>query len=339
MVMTNGGARADLVVDGREAITRLRSAVIGHSRLVKAERHLRDLHAENRTADEQRCILICGDTGSGKTSLLRRFSLPFQERVTPEADILPVLQVVCPAKCTIKSLAETMLVQLGDPRPGLGTVPSLTRRVLTLLEGRGVEIVLLDEFQQLVDHRTERVAVEVSDWVKSLLNGGPCPIALVGMPGAERVLDANPQLARRCMARVGLTEFDPGSEQDRLEFRNILGRLEKVLDLPQSSGLHRADLSLRIQVATGGLLGGVAALLSNALRLAEDRRMSCLDQLVLRDAHEQSRPLGRRHWQNPFDLDQPEPVVAGPELVNGQPNRETRLRKRKSSPAFAEEGV
>ncbi len=58
-----------------------------------------------------------------------------------------------PARPTVKSFAETLLYQLGDPLWARGNTVSKSIRLRELLKRCGVRLLALDEFQHFVDAR------------------------------------------------------------------------------------------------------------------------------------------------------------------------------------------
>ena len=99
---------------------------------------------------EPDCCPIVGESGSGKTTIISYFS-----GLHPRADHkwgveVPVLIAKVPARPTVKSLAETLLYQLGDPLWSRGNTVKKSIRLRELLKRCYVRLLALDEFQHFV---------------------------------------------------------------------------------------------------------------------------------------------------------------------------------------------
>lgn len=217
-------------------------------------------------------MLLIGKTRSGKSTILKRYA----ERHPPEfggtCDRRPVVYIDVPSKCTVKSLAETLLAKLGDPYPHKGSEPTMTERVVWYLKAQQTELLILDEFQHLIDRRSQRLQYDTANWVKQLLNRMGRPILLAGLPSAADVLAADDQLEGRCAGQFPLHPFDWDDQSDRRCFRGILKKFDEQLrdrgGFVNLSDLAYPETAFRIHQATGGLIGGVARLLTAAVRIA-----------------------------------------------------------------------
>lgn len=74
-----------------------------------------------------------------------------------------------------------------------------------LLKNLGVEMLVLDEAQHLVDYRRNG-AYEAADWIKSLMNETSIAFVLIGLKRTENLLPANEQL-RHGTATVAYDRF------------------------------------------------------------------------------------------------------------------------------------
>lgn len=273
------------------------------------------------------CMLVIGPSGSGKTTTLHRYESGYPPVKEKERDRLPILLVEAPPRATPKGLAEVMLGALGDTAPSKGTLQSMTRRVEVLLRGRGVELVMLDEFQHLIDRqKRDQVAYDAADWIKGLLNKAICPIVLSGTQPALQVIEANEQLHRRCNAIIQLDALPFGTSDERRFFRSILKAFDHGLPFDEPSGLEESDLAARIHAATDGLIGRVSHLLTTACRKALSEDLLCLDMQVLGDAWAASA-IPSSGKVNPFRTTSPPTSAPAPDQ-----SRQTRLHSRGRKP-------
>src|SRR5947208_1568781 len=91
------------------------------------------------------CLVILGETGAGKTTLVRTWIADsgLRRQETPAGSIIPYLYVSIPARATIKTSASNFLEALGDPNPSRGTHGLLVQRLYHLIEGCRVKIIFV----------------------------------------------------------------------------------------------------------------------------------------------------------------------------------------------------
>lgn len=115
------------------------------------------------TTAEPTCLPIVGESGGGKTTIISYFA-SMHPRVDRKFGVeVPVLLAKIPARPTVKSLAETLLYQLGDPLWARGNTVSKSIRLRELLKRCGVRLLALDEFQHFVDVRRAKIPNDVAD--------------------------------------------------------------------------------------------------------------------------------------------------------------------------------
>jgi hypothetical protein len=199
----------------RKAVAAVRTLYVAHPAAEAATRDIERLHAGRNLGLDGECLLLVGKTRSGKFTILKRYADRYPPEFGGACDRRPVVYIDIPSKCTIKSVAETLLSRLGDRYPHKGSLPNMTDRVLWYLEAQRCEMLILDEFQHLIDRRSQRVQYDVANWVKSLLNRTQRPILLAGLPSAADVLAADDQLAMRCTGVTPLHPFDWTHPDDR----------------------------------------------------------------------------------------------------------------------------
>lgn len=270
----------------RMKLAKFSEHLIDYREVGQVREELEYLHETGVQRGGAGCMFILGPSGSGKTTALDHYKSSHPPVCEAERDRLPILLVEAPPRATPKGLAEVMLAALGDPAPSKGTLQSMTRRVENFLQQRGVELVMLDEFQHLVDRQNsaDRVAYDAADWIKGLLNKRICPIVLSGTELASIVIEANEQLKRRCSSIIHLQPLPFGTQEERRYFRAILQEFDNALPFDEPSDLAKAEMAARIHSATGGLVGRVSHLLTMACRKALSEDLPCLDMRVLGDA-------------------------------------------------------
>lgn len=306
-------------------IQRFRKVFVQDPTLVEIRATIDTLHRTGRGTTHSQCMGLFGPSGSGKTRLVHHYERSFM-KTTPEPSYmqggieirtLPILFVECPARATVKGMAETLLAALGDPRPSRGSQQEMTQRVLHALRVRRVSLIVMDEFQHLVGRaRGHDSAYETADWIKSLLNANLCPILLVGTESAASILKVNEQLQRRTLAVHRVLPYSVVNPTDFEVFQQMLAGLEEALGLGLPSGLADDDLARRIHAATDGLIGRITGLLDRALLLAIQRRENSITRQTLRDVYNRTVNIGRIE-ENPFATDVPGPAGRLPAPEDG----------------------
>jgi hypothetical protein len=272
----------------RQAVSAIRTLYVAHPAAEAATAEIRRLHAGCDAGLEGECMLLIGQTRSGKSTILKRYTDRHPPSLDGDRDRRPVVYIDVPSRCTVKSLAETLLTRLGDRFPHKGSEPSMTERVLWYLQAQKTELLILDEFQHLIDRRSQRVHYDVANWVKQLLNRMQRPILLAGLPTAADVLDADRQLEWRCAGTRQLAPFDWDDANDRQRFRGVLKKFDEQLrdhgSIGRLSDLAEPETAYRIHQATGGLIGGVARLLTASVRIAVPEEAPRLSPDILQQA-------------------------------------------------------
>lgn len=227
---------------------------------------------------EARAFVLSGQSGSGKTRLIRhyqQFNPPIQAR---DRTITPVVYAVTPAKPTVIDLAETILMALGDVDPRVGKKDEKTERIRYLLKACGVELLILDEFQHFYDHGG-KATLEVTNWLKNLITLSKVPMVLAGLPRCEYILQQNSQMGRRFAYRHYLSPFNARTPASFLEYRGVLQELQRRIVI-ECIDLTEPSLALRMLMATEGLMGRTISLLDAATDFANAQ--SCeIDEPVL----------------------------------------------------------
>ncbi|WP_259398512.1 TniB family NTP-binding protein [Pseudoalteromonas sp. SR44-5] len=153
-------------------------------------------------AGEKPCMLLNGDTGTGKTALIKQY----KERHLPQFinGVMnhPVLVSRIPSNPTLEStLAELLkdLGQVGSTERKLrvnGT--RLTTSLIKCLKTCGTELIIIDEFQELIEHNQGKKRREIANRLKYINDEAGVSIVLVGMPWAEKIAD-EPQWSSRLL--------------------------------------------------------------------------------------------------------------------------------------------
>lgn len=263
---------------GPEAVSfSLRKTLLVHARFKQAIIQIAELHHHSKSNNVGGGFLITGPSGVGKTTILQEYLSCFPRVNAYQKTIIPVLHVVTPASPTVKSLAETILLALGDPMARRGSAEEKTFRIYQLLKACEVELLLIDEFQHFYYAHTVVEFRRISDWLKNMISISGLAVVLVGLVESETVVFSNEQLARRFSARLHLSPFRLEDEKDSGEFRAGLKGFQEKLPIKVECPLFEANLARRFLVASNGLLDYVRKILEGAVIVAGRAGLEQLD--------------------------------------------------------------
>lgn len=242
--------------------------------------------------NETRGILVYGESGSGKTALIRRnlrrtsaiglwdgsgHGKAFYIRVPPEA--------------TLKGLATEIAKETGyHVAPKLRTT-EVWEIALHRLVQRGITILWVDEAHHLLGGKEH---VEVLQRLKSLMQGDKAMALIVsGIPLLDANIRQDREADRRFLARVSLGPIR--TEQERGKLRDFFGLCCELAHLAPPRDPHLVE---RLEAVTHSSLGGSIEMFQKAIYRALRRRDG---QLVLEDFQFLYDMRRGHHSLGPFD--------------------------------------
>ena len=259
------------------------SLIVSHTAFEEAVRMLEQCFFFAECKNEAEGVALTGESGSGKTSVIQVFYDKHAPWRSDDGMEVPVLFVTVPATPTVKSLAGVLLRALHDTLPPPTTENAMTHRIKVLMKGTGTRMIIIDEFQHFHDRGRLKIAHNVADWLKILIDQTRTTLVVAGLPSCMAVIDQNEQLARRVSAPIQLPRFDWNKPEDRKQFRKILHTYKEALsvrfDLPD---LSSRTMAYRFWIATGGLIAYVSKILRHAERNAV---LSGAQSISLGDLH------------------------------------------------------
>jgi Bacterial TniB protein. len=287
-------------LSNEERIRAVERMQLTYPRLTEVLKKMAYCHQHSKISVEPRCMLVTGWQGVGKTTVCQRYEQMNPRAETEDGTRVPVLTSVIQPPATVKSLATSLLESLGDPAMDRGTLITRTLRVKWLLKECGVELIIWDEFQHVIDRESLKVLQTSADWLKVLIERAKIPIILCGMPSSHVILDANPQLRRRFSMRVNLEPFSWATAEAGHEFRQLLGLVESGLPLQKPSHLADPDIAFRLFCATGGFISSVMEVVRRGTALAIESGIERLSREILEQAYDECLAAGIPEMKNPF---------------------------------------
>ena len=241
---------------------------IPHPRAEYALGKLEQLY-RHPTSSRMPCLLLVGETNSGKTVILERFTSAHPEEEASDGRTLhPVLLVEAPLKADEQTFHINVLKALRIPYPTQENVVNRRDRVLHFLREMKVRVLVIDEVH-LVLAGPQRAHHHFLDLLRSFTNRLKIPLVGAGIPSAYNAVRQDGQLANR-FRTLTLPQWTLNDD-----FLRLLASYERLLPLRRPSGLVEESLSNRLWQLCGGSLGELdgilAAATADAIRTGKER--------------------------------------------------------------------
>ncbi|MGH8493084.1 MAG: TniB family NTP-binding protein [Moraxellaceae bacterium] len=252
-----------MTLDSREVelVKTMGDLVIHYPMFKTALERLVEVFDLSQVSNQSAAMMVLGESGTGKSTLLKAFMERYPRQITEEKTSIPVLSVEIPSRPTIKSTADAILTQFDRLYVG-GSAGEKTKRIKLLIKQCEVRVIVFDEFQHFIDRGTTTANTAVADWIKGLMNETKVSVVIFGLPRAARILRYNDQLRRRFSAAIKMRPWVFESSEDIREFKGIIKALERATNLPAPGELHTEDMMRRLFFASGGLIGYLAKLVT-----------------------------------------------------------------------------
>lgn len=255
----------------------LAKQIFSHRQFDAGISEISKLHQTQRLNKTGGGLLLTGQSGVGKSTLLEYYANYFPVRKEGNMTVIEVLKVTCPSSATAHGLVSAILDAMGYPNPSKTDLADKTSKVIKLLKMYQVELLLIDEFQHAYYSRTIQDFRQLIDTLKNILTISKVACVLTGLREADDVISTNEQVARRHSVKLELVKFQIEQENDFQEFRGILKAYEKLLPIPPITPLHDANLARRFIVATDGILDYLSRLLAKSVEIAGMSNIHALD--------------------------------------------------------------
>ncbi|PJE41938.1 MAG: hypothetical protein CUR33_11085 [Pseudomonas sp.] len=260
----------------KDKLVKFAQVVVNHPEYADAMECISRSIEATMTRGEPASVLLTGEPGTGKSTVCKIALSHFGERKVVATDagtteIVPAFYCSLQAGATTKSLTTSMLQELGSNNV-TGNSSTLFKRLVTLLKTCQTKLIVLDEFDNLLRKGAEKSREQVCDWVRTLLNETLVPVAIVGIPSCEEIINAHPQLSRRYPYRHRMNHFtysalDPASAFSKT-LRAFSGEIKKIGEFDNSISLNTDQPLKAMYLATGGNMNGIRQILNDAFRLA-----------------------------------------------------------------------
>lgn len=168
------------------------------------------LRYNHKLAGEQQCMLLTGDAGSGKSTIISHYQSLVNSQFINDKMNKPLLVSRIPSKPSLESTMIELLKDLGQfgscYRKTRNNDQRLTESLIKFLKQCGTELIIINEFQELTDFQSGHKRNEIANRLKYINEEAKIPIVLAGMPSADKIAE-EPQWSSRLIIRRNIPYF------------------------------------------------------------------------------------------------------------------------------------
>lgn len=222
---------------------------------------IQECHASATATEGPMHLRLLGQSGLGKTFILKHYVAAFPKKRGVKGVHIPVVRVRIPSAPTVKGIYGAFLRSLGVTG-ATGSLDALRHRALVLCNACHVELIFIDELNHLTDRGQIRTREAVGDAIKEMLDTMNRPTVLAGASRSLAIFESNMQLRSRVMATLTLHPFNL---KDRFEaLRGFIEALSSdVLDETAIRWLSSSEVASRIFFATDGIHRTISTFITN----------------------------------------------------------------------------
>lgn len=204
-------------------------------------------------------LLVVGDSGMGKSKILKRFAAihgcPEDGKLT--AANVPVLYISCSITASAKGFLGRIFERTNAPYSASASAEVLYPLALRLLRRIGVKLLIVDEVHHVLAGPKDR-QLEMLSVLKLLGNDLGITIVASGIDTALRAVQLDPQMARR-FDPIALNHWQFGDAT-----AGFLNSIEATLPLQHASDLSEEPLMRWILAESEGLTGDIVRIARRA---------------------------------------------------------------------------
>ena len=217
------------------------------------------------------CIVLTGQSGMGKTSILReaqrRLMVDFPEPLGGSAArYQPVLRTVIPSSPTSLKINLALLWKQGWPIRS-STHRTADLKVVDLLAAQGTRLVAIDNVHVILT-ASGVARRDTLDAFRFLMSAGNVPMVVAGLDVARQIFADDVELAFRSIM-LSLPLWQPGEPSQRL-----IRALARGMKLAEPEHLAEPDFAERIWRESSGVTGNFKRILHWSGKVARRHRRS-----------------------------------------------------------------
>lgn len=202
------------------------------------------------------CLLLYGQTGMGKTEIIRKFARDNPPSFNQGTGVTttPVVVVQMPAEPIEEDFYNELLRALGVPGPVRSGARAARETARQLLGDMQTRVLVLDEINAMLagTYRQQRLFLNT---IRFLSNDLQIPIVCAGTEEARVALLTDPQLAERFDA------LQLEAWRDDVALQNLLSSFAAILPLRRASTLDTTAVRRRVIAMSAGVTGRIFRLI------------------------------------------------------------------------------
>ncbi|KEQ19404.1 TniB family NTP-binding protein [Endozoicomonas numazuensis] len=212
---------------------------------------------DSKDRNQPLCLLITGDTGSGKSEIGKQCAKLFPRNDEGIISKVPFLYSQVFGSSKPKDLSSKLLHDLGDPAYNRGTDKDLRQRAIDMLsdENIGNKGVYLDEFHSLIDTDNQSVIFSTGEALKDIIIGSKSTFIAAGMPWSTVIIETNRQLARRFKKIINIPFIDIRNKDEYDIFTDILKNCDEYLPFKKNFLSANHDIIIKMFACCAGRTG------------------------------------------------------------------------------------
>ena len=266
-----------------EQLRKFSDCCVMHSQFKTIFRDFNDLRFNRYFQSDQQCMLLTGDTGVGKSHLITHYKKSVLAGQSYSRDFMPVLvSRISSGKgldATLTQIISDLELFGSHQRKKRGYATDLTKKLVNSLIRANVELLIINEFQELIEFKTVQERQLIANALKYISEEAKVPIVLVGMPWAEQIAE-EPQWSSRLIRRRKLEYFS--LKEDSNYYLEYLMGLAKHMPFDEPPKLEDKEYSIPLFAACKGenralkhlLLGGLKIALLDGANTIEIKHLS-----------------------------------------------------------------
>ncbi len=199
---------------------------------------------------------LLGDSRAGKSAVLNDIEARFSEHVSPSGH-RRVMKVPMPLPASLEAFAVCIIRKIIGDISVKGKAYEILNRARTLMEKAGVQVLLVDETNHIIEKRsTERAQSkenrQMADWFKVLGEHSGISVIVTGLSHVSRMYSDNDQLENRGLVGARINPYAWSVQADREQFQATICTGLGLLNDDGWTIDTQTDLFIRVAYLGGG---------------------------------------------------------------------------------------
>lgn len=253
-----------------EHLSKFNDCIVMHPQVKVIFNDFDELRRNRLFQRDQQCMLLTGDTGTGKSHIINSYKKRVLATQNFSREAIPIL---ISRISSDKGLDPTLIQLLEDlelfaskQRKGRFKT-DLKKQLVENLKRAQVELLIINEFQQLIEFKSRKERQEIANGLKYISEEARVPIVLVGMPYAELIAE-EPQWASRLIRKRKLEYFSLKNKKTRNYYVQYIKGVAKHMPFEEPPNLGGKHIAIALFSVCRGENRSLKHFLSESLALA-----------------------------------------------------------------------